>query len=1610
MKTKLLATLLTAVLLFGLCVPSAYAAKSGYTDTQDHWAESSIERWSDYGIVGGYGGGLFGPDDSITRGQMATILARLLALPEAESAGFADLAETAWYTDGINRCYAAGIMLGYNGKAMPNDPITREQTMVMLCRALGIEAETDADLSAYTDADEVSDYAVGCVAAMVECGIVMGTSENTLSPKTDIDRAAVTVVLDRSIAIYVNEDEATVDAADADGLILIAAKNVTVTNAPVGASVIVSETATGATVNGKSIEAGSTIKAEAAQTTKPTASSGGSNSGGNSGGHTPSYSNLTISEGKTVSGGIYQNVTITADVDNGEVTLSNATIRGDLTIYGGTIKLVNCTIKGKVVMANESGENSCLCLENTPIAVVDVKNNAVIEAVDDNSAVTTVEALADLEVKGENTTISTVTVPASAEDIVIISGTGTVSTVVVEAAVSVDSAVVDKVEVPEDAENVVINVTGEDEIVIEVNSDSTTIATDNADTVTISGSADGSVTLHIHAWGEGEITSEATCSAEGVRTYTCEGEDCPVGTKTEAVKKVAHTESVAVKENEVAVTCTEAGSYDEVVYCSVCGAEMSRELKTVDALDHDPDEVWSKDEDSHWHECARKNCDAQVDKAAHTWNSGEVTAEPTCTEKGIKTYTCTFCSQTKTEDINALSHDFTGEYSKDETGHWHVCANSGCEVTDEKAAHTYDSTNCAETANCTVCGYVKAAGEHAWNDGVIMTEPTCTEDGIKAYTCNTCGATKTARVDALGHDFDGIYGYDESTHWPKCSRCGIKNASDEASHNYPEGTDCTMDAICSVCGYEKPAGEHSFGAYEIYQKPTCEEDGIRRATCSVCGATDDIDIYATGHKFGDEPIAQTSPTCTETGSATYKCQNENCDTEITETLGALGHSWSDELGIIKEATCTEAGSKGAICSRCDGLNTLAPIEIPATGHTKNEGTVSKEATCTETGVMSYVCTTCQEAFTETIARIPHDYVDGVCSVCGAVEAVDVTTLSEMQTNLNAGQSVRLMNDIDFGYSALTLSSSMEGTIYLNGHAITATSTAINIGNYDLTIIGAGSITATKYAIYGTNTYTLTVKGATISSTSGTAIYSPSGNESVTLENCTVTTDSTSSNYYGLYVNTADSVKLSGCEIDDLYLKTITELSFENCAITDDCINASATTVSITGGSYVSFAITDVSMLTLDETDDAPLNVSDTFSVKGGGSVTVNGGTFSKYFSDETTGDLTVNGGTFSKMLSKASNFAGVVTISNGTIYGLSIGGSDATGSVVITDGTFGSGSVGITCPTLTISGGIFNALPTLTASKMEISNTTFNCSANLYAQDSLTLGDGVVVPVKNESGSKNAELTVYTDGEVIVNGGNYASGMNARYMTDSTYTGKYIINGGVFGDADNLPTYAYKVNAATELKGGTFYAKTNCLYASASLLVEGTAKFESGVPFCTSVTTVTIRSYGSSSTGYLVNNTSGVIIVDGTIPSGKTIQMSGGILILTENAVVDGKITQPSNTTYKQQLWVKEGAVVNGTITLSNAVNCNEVTSGIAGGVGIAGGTFNGKVSLSGGNTNLTISGGTFTELSLGSNIGSSQLSISGGSFTFDVTNYLTDERMCVYNDETGKWDVTELE
>lgn len=224
MKKKLASVAVSACLALALTPAVAFAADADYQDTDGHWGEAAIDRWTDYGVVKGVAPGSFGPDLTLSRGEAAQIFANMLHLDgKADLSVYPDVDPNAWYVDAIAACVDAGIMKGTEaGNMEPTAPVNREMFFTMFARTLDIdEAETlEVD---FPDANAVSEWARGEVYALANAGYLRGCNGETIDPIMNMNRAMAMALLDQTVSSYVTEDgEATVDG---DGIALVLAEN-----------------------------------------------------------------------------------------------------------------------------------------------------------------------------------------------------------------------------------------------------------------------------------------------------------------------------------------------------------------------------------------------------------------------------------------------------------------------------------------------------------------------------------------------------------------------------------------------------------------------------------------------------------------------------------------------------------------------------------------------------------------------------------------------------------------------------------------------------------------------------------------------------------------------------------------------------------------------------------------------------------------------------------------------------------------------------------------------------------------------------------------------------------------------------------------------------------------------------------------------------------------------------------------------------------------------------------------------------------------------------------------------------------------------------------------
>ena len=249
-----------------------------------------------------------------------------------------------------------------------------------------------------------------------------------------------------------------------------------------------------------------------------------------------------------------------------------------------------------------------------------------------------------------------------------------------------------------------------------------------------------------------------------------------------------------------------------------------------------------------------------------------------------------------------------GTWQGYKTGLWHgdhiaQFADTVVDPTCTKQGYTHHVCTVKGCTYAPVDDTYVAATDHTW----VKTQtnpPTCTEQGTAFYKCSACGATRTEKIAARGHDL---------------SRC-----------------DLVPDA-------------------------TCTQPGRAVGTCARCGVKIDEVIPAKGHDYSYKSASSTEPTCTETGHYQGTCPR--CGKDYNDTIPALGHDWGEWV-VAKEPTAETTGYRYHLCARC---NTREVEDIPKLHeHAWNAGVVTQKPTATEPGVKTFTCTICGATKTESI--------------------------------------------------------------------------------------------------------------------------------------------------------------------------------------------------------------------------------------------------------------------------------------------------------------------------------------------------------------------------------------------------------------------------------------------------------------------------------------------------------------------------------------------------------------------------------------------------------------------------------------------------------------------
>lgn len=188
----------------------SYTPSSGtFADLVGHWAENDINNMVSKGLVKGISPTHFGPDANITRAEFAALLIRALGIPEGSHimSQFSDVSAGDWYFNTVNTAAQSGLITGYTNSTFgPEDLVTREQMAVMLKRAMTYKQITvisdtnqiESLLDQFQDNPQISAWARDSVATAVDKGIIKGRSSTQFAPTATATRAEAAVMILRA--------------------------------------------------------------------------------------------------------------------------------------------------------------------------------------------------------------------------------------------------------------------------------------------------------------------------------------------------------------------------------------------------------------------------------------------------------------------------------------------------------------------------------------------------------------------------------------------------------------------------------------------------------------------------------------------------------------------------------------------------------------------------------------------------------------------------------------------------------------------------------------------------------------------------------------------------------------------------------------------------------------------------------------------------------------------------------------------------------------------------------------------------------------------------------------------------------------------------------------------------------------------------------------------------------------------------------------------------------------------------------------------------------------------------------------------------------------------
>ncbi len=277
-------------------------------------------------------------------------------------------------------------------------------------------------------------------------------------------------------------------------------------------------------------------------------------------------------------------------------------------------------------------------------------------------------------------------------------------------------------------------------------------------------------------------------------------------------------------------TCAKAGTKHRS--CVVCGKSVS---ETIEPDAHNYATTWTTDGTNHWHKCQNSGCTSISDETAHSFGEWVIDVVDSCMQAGVRHHVCTICNKTVSENYADLSaHNYSITWTSDDTRHWHVCLNNGCNSVSDKTTHTF--------------------GE--W---IIDTAATCTTLGTRHHVCTVCNKSVSETYsDPIAHNYATTWTSDGAHHWHKCQNSGCTSVSDKTAHTFEE--------------------------WIVDEAATCVSSGMRHHICTICNKSVSENYSdANAHNYATEWT-------TDQADHWHVCQNSGCNLVSDKTT----HTWDNE--------------------------------------------------------------------------------------------------------------------------------------------------------------------------------------------------------------------------------------------------------------------------------------------------------------------------------------------------------------------------------------------------------------------------------------------------------------------------------------------------------------------------------------------------------------------------------------------------------------------------------------------------------------------------------------------------------------------------------------------